>query len=111
MKITWVPMIAQACGTLIHIGWCYLFTVKLQMGVQGLGIATAITYFTMLMIITIFAWCISHIREAIFCPTSDSFRDWGKYFELSLPATVMICAEWWSFEILVILAGILGVVE
>ena len=23
----------------------------------------------------------------------------------------MLCAEWWSFEIMVILAGILGVIE
>lgn len=81
------------------------------MGVTGLGIATAITYFTMLMIITINAWCISHIRDCIFFPTADSFRDWGEYFRLSVPATVMICAEWWSFEILVILAGIMGIVE
>jgi len=111
MKITWVPMLAQALGTLIHIGWCHLFTVKLEMGVTGLGIATAITYFTMLIIISINAYCITHIREAIFFPTVESFRDWGEYFHLSVPATVMICAEWWSFEILVILSGILGVVE
>ena len=31
--------------------------------------------------------------------------------KLSIPSTVMMCAEWWAFEILSILAGILGVVE
>ena len=87
-------MLAQAIGTLLHVGWCYLFTISLDLGVPGLGIATAITYFTMLMIITLNAWCIENIREAIFLPTADSFRDWSEYFTLSIPATVMICAEW-----------------
>ena len=41
----------------------------------------------------------------------ESFKEWKAYFKLSVPATVMLCAEWWSFEILVILVGILGVIE
>ena len=41
----------------------------------------------------------------------ESFTGWASYLKLSLGATVMICAEWWSFELMVILSGILGVVE
>ena len=36
---------------------------------------------------------------------------WGEYLCISIPATVMICAEWWAFEIIELLAGILGVTE
>ena len=77
MQVTWVPMLAQAVGTLAHIGWCFLFTMKLDLGVTGLGIATAVTYFIMLVIITINGLCIKRIRPCIFFPTSDSFRDWS----------------------------------
>ena len=104
-------MIAQTIGTLIHIGWCHLFTVKLGYGVEGLGIATTITYFTMLVMITVNTLLIKRIRKCIFCPTLESFTGWGSYFRLSIPSTIMLCAEWWSFEIMVILAGILGVIE
>ena len=38
-------------------------------------------------------------------------RGWGEYLGVSVPATVMICSEWWAFEILTVMAGILGVVE
>ncbi|KAK9116196.1 hypothetical protein Sjap_015143 [Stephania japonica] len=31
----------------------------------------------------------------------------GQFFRLALPSTVMICLEWWSFELLVLLSGIL----
>ena len=70
-------MLAQALGTIIHIGWCYLFTVKLQLGVEGLGYATTITYFTMVLMITINTSLIHSIRECVFFPTLESFRDWG----------------------------------
>ena len=104
-------MLAQAAGTLIHIGWCYLFTVKLDLGVEGLGYSTTITYFTMLVVITINTCLIEKISKCIFFPTLESFSGWGAYFKLSIPATVMLCAEWWCFEINVILSGILGVIE
>lgn len=32
-----------------------------------------------------------------------------EYLGISLPATIMICAEWWGFEILALIAGIIGV--
>jgi len=41
----------------------------------------------------------------------EAFRGWGEYLQVSLPATAMICAEWWAFEALTIMAGILGVTE
>ena len=104
-------MIAQSFGTLIHIGWCHYFTIKLKLGVEGLGCATTITYFTMLVVITLITSLIKRIRSCVFFPTMESFREWKAYFKLSIPATVMLCAEWWSFELTVILAGILGVIE
>jgi len=44
-------------------------------------------------------------------PDIESFRGWGEYLKVSLPSTVMICAEWWAFEILTLISGTLGVPE
>ena len=111
MKITWVAMVAQSTATVIHIFWCYLFVVVLEMDIIGIAIATNITTFTMLFGITVYAQCIGSIKEALFFPTADSFKNWGEYLSLSIPATVMLCAEWWAFEVLTILAGVIGVNE
>ena len=81
------------------------------MDVIGLAIATDISAFLMLIIITVYAHQIDSVNEAFFFPTMDSFSNWGEYFRLSIPATVMLCAEWWAFEILTILSGVLGVNE
>ena len=39
----------------------------------------------------------------------ETFRGWGDYLKISLPATLMICSEWWAYEILTLMSGILGV--
>ena len=81
------------------------------MDIVGLAIATDITTLTMLLIVTGYAHCIDSIRETLFFPTADSFKGWEEYLRLSIPATLMLCAEWWAFEILTILSGIIGVNE
>jgi len=59
--------------------------------------------------ITVFAHCVPEIKPALFCPDSHTFKGWGEYLKMGVPATVMLCAEWWAFSIIIFLAGILGV--
>jgi multidrug resistance protein, MATE family len=53
--------------------------------------------------------CVSRIQEALFWPSSESFKDWGEYFSIATPAVIMMCAEFWAFEILIVAAGYIGV--
>ena len=36
----------------------------------------------------------------------DAFRGWGTYFRVAVPATTMLCLDWWSYEAVILLAGI-----
>ncbi|MEW5297746.1 MAG: hypothetical protein WDW36_000930 [Sanguina aurantia] len=37
----------------------------------------------------------------------DSLQDWDLYIRVALPSAVMICLDWWTFEIIVMLSGLL----
>ena len=37
--------------------------------------------------------------------TWDLFQEWGLFFKIAIFGLVMVCMEWWSFEIGVIVAG------
>lgn len=37
--------------------------------------------------------------------TRDCLLDWGSYIQLALPSMLMMCIEWWTFEIGSFLAG------
>ena len=51
------------------------------------------------------------MNKALVPINKEALRGWGEYFAISIPATVMICSEWWAFEVLMIIAGLIGVVE
>lgn len=36
------------------------------------------------------------------------FRQIGLFLSLGLPGVVMLCSEWWCFEVVALLAGLLG---
>lgn len=37
--------------------------------------------------------------------SADALRGWGGYFRFALPSVAMICAEWWTFEVVIIMSG------
>lgn len=41
----------------------------------------------------------------------DCLQDWGMFIRVAIPSMVMVCMEWWTFEIGGILAGLIGEVE
>eukprot|EP01033_Poteriospumella_lacustris_P000584 gene584-400_t len=40
-----------------------------------------------------------------------AWEDWYEFIMLGLPGTVMLCSEWWAYEILTIFASLLGTAE
>lgn len=41
----------------------------------------------------------------------EAFHKWWEFISLGVPATLMICSEWWAFEILTFMASQLGTSE
>ena len=81
------------------------------MEVFGLGMATFITNFTIFTMIEVYSFLVPSIRDSLICFDKNALKAWGEYLKLGIPAAIMLCAEWWAFEILVILAGVLSVQE
>ena len=111
MRITFVPMIAMIVAVTLHLPFCFLFVNYFDMSIEGLVLADLLKNSGLLLTVTIYGSCSAQVRPAVSLPDLESFRGWGEYLNISLPSTIMICAEWWFFEVLVIMAGSLGLVE
>lgn len=48
------------------------------------------------------------VKRTLTYPTYEIFEDWGHFFSLGIPGCIMICAEWWAYEVLTVFASILG---
>ena len=104
-----MPMFAFTIGTVLHGFWCYLYIDYYSWGVLGGGLAMATTYISIFTFMTLHSHCIPQIKKALFWPTADSFTGWGEYLAISTPATIIMCAEWWAFEILMFFAGYISI--
>jgi Na+-driven multidrug efflux pump len=68
-----------------------------------------ITYTIEFVTVLLLAHNVPRLRKALFWPTKESFDDWAEYFAVSVPATIMICASWWGFELVIVASSYLGV--
>jgi MATE family multidrug resistance protein len=109
MQVTWAPMLATIVGTLLHAYWLNLFIIEKGYGIEGLPYANTTTNLILFTTVTVISHVVPRLRESLFCPTIESFRDWGEYFSIAVPVTIMLCAEWWAFEIFNIASGYLSV--
>lgn len=108
-KMTWIPMIIAVLATCIHLLWCKLFVIKLEMGIAGIGLAYSATSFSSLVFTVIFSYWLTEVKEALSWPDTTIWSGWKEYLGLAVPTAGTSCADWWSFQLLIILAGILGV--
>lgn len=109
MRITFMPMVVMIVGTFFHIVLCILFINVFDTGVIGLAYASSLKDFTLMLTVFVYGYFSSPINRVLSPINSEAFTGWCEYLRISLPSTVMICAEFWAFEFLMVLSGIIGV--
>lgn len=67
LDVIWLPSVLQVVGTLLHLLWCHLFAFVWDFDVEGLGMATSVTNFVLLLLITVGSYRIDRIKEAYYC--------------------------------------------
>jgi len=58
-----------------------------------------------------FTYLQTDIREAWIWPDRRILGKVDQYLKLAIPSTLMICLDWWVWELMILLAGMIGVVE
>uniref|UniRef100_A0A3B3UIB0 Multidrug and toxin extrusion protein n=1 Tax=Poecilia latipinna TaxID=48699 RepID=A0A3B3UIB0_9TELE len=82
--IIWPQVITGAIGNVLNAIINYVFLYPLDMGVQ-------------LMLSP--SWSL------------DCLQEWGSFIQLAIPSMLMLCLEWWIFEVGGFLAGVISEVE
>ena len=97
-----------AVGPLVLTGCVHY---PLHMGAQGA--ALGITVLELVQACILLGFVVHRHRKVGDSPEQTwggwalrtAMKDWRAYLSLSLPAMVMLCAEWWSFELAIVLSG------
>ncbi|AQK91995.1 Putative MATE efflux family protein, partial [Zea mays] len=103
-----IPMLWSSIATLLlHIPLCWLLVFKTSMGYIGASLAISLSYWLNVMMLAAYIRYSDSCKETRSPPTVEAFKGVSVFLRLALPSALMLCFEWWSFEILILVSGIL----
>ncbi|GJN15157.1 hypothetical protein PR202_gb02050 [Eleusine coracana subsp. coracana] len=103
-----IPMLWPSIATLLlHIPLCWLLVFKTSLGFIGASLAISLSYWLNVIMLAVYIRYSSACKETRSPPTVEAFKGVGLFLRLALPSALMLCFEWWSFEILILVSGLL----
>lgn len=106
-NIVWPMMISSGITTLLHILVCWLLVVKTSLGIEGAAFANCISYWLNAILLVLYARFSSSCSETWAGFSKEALHNILNFLKLAVPSAVMVCLEMWSFEMMVLLSGLL----
>ncbi|CAN6891910.1 unnamed protein product [Brassica oleracea] len=91
----------------INIGISYVLVYLTSLGFIGAPIATSISLWIAFLSLGTYVICSDKFKDTWTGFSLESIRYVVTNLTLSLPSAAMVCLEYWAFEILVVLAGLM----
>ncbi|XP_051216689.1 protein DETOXIFICATION 16 isoform X1 [Lolium perenne] len=100
-------MMSAGVTALSHVPVCWLLVYKLGLGNKGAALANAISYLANVSILAVYIRVSPSCKSTWTGVSKEAFHDLFIFMRLAIPSALMLCLEWWSFELLVLLSGLL----
>ncbi|KAK7847201.1 protein detoxification 15 [Quercus suber] len=100
-------MVSTAITTLSHLLICWILVFKSGLGNKGAALANGISYWMNALLL------MAYVRISPSCKSTwtgfskEAFRGITEFLKLSIPSAIMLSLEIWSFEMMVLLSGLL----
>ncbi|XP_062225412.1 protein DETOXIFICATION 16-like [Phragmites australis] len=100
-------MLSSGVTALNHLLVCWLLVYKIGLGNKGAALANSISYLTNVSILALYVRLSPACKETWRGFSKEAFHGIPSFLRLGVPSALMVCLEWWSFELLVLLSGLL----
>ncbi|XP_006302179.2 protein DETOXIFICATION 14 [Capsella rubella] len=102
------PLIMSSVSALCcHVVLCWSLVFKFGLGNLGAAISISVSYWLNVTVLGLYMTFSSNCSKNRAPITMSLFKGMGEFFRFGIPSAAMICIEWWSFEFLVLLSGLL----
>ena len=99
-----INLIILLISIALHPLWCWIFIFKLEYDALGCGISMIISQSINMILSSLYIHLWNPCPESYFCLNYDCFKGWLSYLKFTFPSLILMCAEWWAFEIQSIIA-------
>ncbi|KAE9600240.1 putative multi antimicrobial extrusion protein [Lupinus albus] len=102
------PMVLfSGVTTLLHILVCWFMVFKSGLGGRGAAVANSISYWVNVVLLTIYVRFSPSCAKTWTGFSKEALQNIPQFLMLAIPSAVMVCFEMWSFELMVLLSGLL----
>ncbi|XP_057967359.1 protein DETOXIFICATION 51 [Malania oleifera] len=105
--ITHPLTIASLASAVVHVPINLLLVSHLRLGVAGVAAAAAVSNFLALPLVVAYVWARGLHAPTWTAPSLDCLTGWRPLIRLAAPSCVSVCLEWWWYEIMIIMCGLL----
>ncbi|XP_068945711.1 multidrug and toxin extrusion protein 2 [Petaurus breviceps papuanus] len=109
--IVWPQVLSSILGNGFNALANYIFVYVLHMGVPGSALANTIAQYIQVVILFLYVVVRKLYLETWGGWSLQCLEEWETFLSLAIPGMLMICVEWWAYEIGSLLIGLLSVVE
>ncbi|KAJ3692065.1 hypothetical protein LUZ60_012415 [Juncus effusus] len=102
--ITLPLTVSATIVVLFHLPLNFLLVNHLHYGLAGVSIASSTSNFLLLIFLLIY---IRKDPTLAIQPSKESFTGWAPLARLALPSCISVCLEWWWYELMILLCGLL----
>ncbi|KAI3443713.1 hypothetical protein Pfo_000378 [Paulownia fortunei] len=105
--ITHPLTLASLVGTAFHLPINFLLVSRLRLGVAGVAAASAASNLIVLVALVLYIWARGLHVPTWTKPSLKCLTGWAPLVRLAAPSCVSVCLEWWWYEIMIVLCGLL----
>ncbi|KAM3623823.1 uncharacterized protein V6R79_015973 [Siganus canaliculatus] len=109
--IIWPQVVTGIIGNICNAIVNYVLLHVLELGIAGSAAASAISQYLLAVVLFVYI-CWRGLHKATWGGWSkDCLQEWGPFVKLAIPCMLMLCLEWWVFEVGGFLAGMISEAE
>ncbi|EYU27266.1 hypothetical protein MIMGU_mgv1a021216mg, partial [Erythranthe guttata] len=105
--ITHPLTVASLVGAAFHLPFNFLLVSRLRLGVAGVAAASAASNLVVLVALVLYIWARGLHAPTWTKPSLKCLTGWAPLVRLAAPSCVSVCLEWWWYEIMIVLCGLL----
>ncbi|XXG83820.1 hypothetical protein AAC387_Pa10g1489 [Persea americana] len=106
-NIVFPMVISSGFTALLHLFICWVLVFKSGLGNKGAALANSISYWINVVLLAFYVKFSPACKKTWTGFSKEALLDVFNFIRLAIPSAVMVCLQFWSFEFLVLLSGLL----
>ncbi|KAI9101570.1 hypothetical protein K1719_023814 [Acacia pycnantha] len=100
-------MITSAAAALFHVMFCWILMFKTGLGSRGAAVAISVSYWMNVVLMALYVRFSSSCKASWTGFSKKALHNVLDFLKLAVPSAIMLCLKVWTFELMVLLSGLL----